>query len=147
MSDAVPSEKGALQSFGWMLVCDERAAALTRHSGNLEALFPDGPGAGLGANLRDIVGGETAHLLRNALSRFASPSRPALLPCRPIAGCDGLFDLSAHFGGDETIIEIERAAPDSAGPRADHDRPDSGFEEPGNAGSKGGAPAFFPVAI
>ena len=114
------STPDAIQPHGWMIVCDARAATVRRHSANLGALFPDKAGAFLGANLRDIIGSEASHALRNALSRFAGPARPALLAGFSLQGCEGTFDFAVHAVEDETIMEIERAAPGDA--RAVFDR-------------------------
>ncbi len=112
--------QGAIQPHGWLLACDERATIVQRHSGNLQHLFPARSEPFLGANLRDILGSEAAHGLRNALSRFAGPARPALLPGWSFPGCEGSFDLAVHASGEETIIEIERSAPGD--PRSVFDR-------------------------
>ncbi len=47
---------------------------------------------------------------RNSLARFAGPARPALLPDCAFPGLDGAFDLLSCQSGDETLIEIEKAA-------------------------------------
>ncbi len=114
------STPDAIQPHGWMIVCDNRAVTVRRHSANLGDLFPGGPKTFLGANLRDIIGSEASHALRNALSRFAGPARPALLPGLSLKGCDGAFDCAVYAADDETIVEIERAAPGD--PRAIFDR-------------------------
>jgi light-regulated signal transduction histidine kinase (bacteriophytochrome) len=110
----------AIQPHGWMIACDHRAVTVRRHSANLDALFPGMAGAFLGAHLRDIIGSEASHALRNALSRFAGPARPALLPGYSLKGCEGVFDLAVYAVDDETFIEIERAGPGD--PRAVFDR-------------------------
>jgi light-regulated signal transduction histidine kinase (bacteriophytochrome) len=100
----------AIQPRGWAIVCDAQAAHAMGHSANLADLLPAREGVFIGAALRDLVGSETSHALRNALSRASAAPRPSLLPFRPIAGCEGAFDFSVHGAGDQTIIEIERAA-------------------------------------
>jgi light-regulated signal transduction histidine kinase (bacteriophytochrome) len=100
----------AIQPRGWAIVCDAQAALAVGHSANLAKLLPARKGVFIGAALRDLVGSETSHALRNALSRASAAPRPSLLPFRPIAGCEGAFDFAVHGAGERTIIEIERAA-------------------------------------
>jgi light-regulated signal transduction histidine kinase (bacteriophytochrome) len=109
-SQASRSAVPAIQPRGWAIVCDAQAAHVLGHSANLADLLPAREGVFLGAALRDLVGSETSHALRNALSRASAAPRPSLLPFRPIAGCEGAFDFAVHGAGDQTIIEIERAA-------------------------------------
>ena len=102
----------AIQPQGWLIVCDDKAATLRRHSANLPNLFPDWKKPFIGASLREILGPDVAHGLRNALARFAGPAPPAMLPCLVLPGCEGAFDLSVHATDDENVITIERAAPE-----------------------------------
>lgn len=124
MTDAPSLGQGGdapeIQPHGWLIACDERAAVVRRHSANLQALFPERTEPFIGANLRDILGSEAAHGLRNALSRFAGPARPSLLPGWAFPGRQGLFDLAVYASENETIIEIEPAAPSD--PRSIFDR-------------------------
>ncbi len=125
MTDAPSLRQGgdapdAIQPHGWLIACDERATVVRRHSANLQALFPARADPFIGANLRDVIGSEAAHALRNALSRFAGPARPSLLPGWSFPGCEGLFDLAAYASEDETIVEIEIAGPSD--PRSVFDR-------------------------
>lgn len=99
-----------IQPRGWAIVCDAQAAHAVGHSANLAELLPARNGVFIGAALRDLVGSETSHALRNALSRASAAPRPSLLPFRPIAGCEGAFDFAVHGAGEWTIIEIERSA-------------------------------------
>ncbi|WP_296711473.1 GAF domain-containing protein [Rhodoblastus sp.] len=109
-SQATTPKAGAIQPRGWAIVCDAQAARMVGHSANLAGLLPPAKGVFIGAALRDLVGSETSHALRNALSRASAAPRPSLLPFRPIAGCEGAFDFSVHGAGEQTIIEIERSA-------------------------------------
>jgi light-regulated signal transduction histidine kinase (bacteriophytochrome) len=102
----------AIQPQGWLIVCDASAVRVRRHSTNLAGLFPAWPGPFIGALLREILGPEVTHGLRNALSRFATPAPPALLTGLRLPGCEGAFDLAVHATEEETLIEIERAAPE-----------------------------------
>ncbi len=99
----------AIQSRGWMTVCDDHAARILDHSVNLADLFPARGGGFFGLALRDLVGAATAHLLRNGLSRAGEAPRPILMPRQPIAGLPGLYDFAVHAAGDLTIIEFETA--------------------------------------
>ncbi|WP_294535134.1 GAF domain-containing protein [uncultured Rhodoblastus sp.] len=103
----------AIQPQGWLIVCDSGASRVRRHSSNLAGLFPAWPGPFIGANLREILGPQVTHSLRNALSRFASPAPPALLTGLLLPGCAGAYDLAVHAIEDETVIEIEPAAPEN----------------------------------
>jgi CheY-like chemotaxis protein len=49
------------------------------------------------------------------LSRFATPAPPALLTGLRLPGREGAYDLAVHATGDETLIEIEQAAPGGEG--------------------------------
>src|SRR5574337_715700 len=100
----------AIQPRGWAIVCDVQAATVTGFSANLPDLLHRESQAMLGAALRDLVGSESSHAFRNALSRAAVAPRPAILPLRSIGDCEGLYDCTVHAAGEQTIIEIERAA-------------------------------------
>lgn len=100
----------AIQPVGWTIVCDAQAARVTGFSANLPDLVRRESQAMLGSALRDLVGSETSHAMRNALSRAAAAPRPAFLPLRRIAGCEGLYDCAVHAVGEQTIIEFERAS-------------------------------------
>ena len=113
--DSWAAPVAAIQPRGWAIVCDAQAATVVGHSANLSALLPRREGAFLGAAPRDLVGSETSHALRNALSRAVAATRPTLVPCRTIAGLDGLYDFAVHASSEQTIIEIEASAgPDAA---------------------------------
>ena len=113
--DSWAAPVAAIQPRGWAIVCDAQAATVVGHSANLSALLPHRAGAFLGAAPRDLVGSETSHALRNALSRAVAATRPTLVPCRTIAGLDGFYDFAVHASGEQTIIEIEASGgPDAA---------------------------------
>jgi light-regulated signal transduction histidine kinase (bacteriophytochrome) len=113
MADAFAAQVDAIQPHGWLIVCDAAAAKVRRHSANLSDLFPSCPEPFIGVALRDILGPEVTHSLRNALSRNATPSPPALLMAVRFPGREGAFDLSVHATDDETLIEIEPAGAES----------------------------------
>jgi light-regulated signal transduction histidine kinase (bacteriophytochrome) len=99
----------AIQPCGWLVVCNAQATKVLRHSANLRLLFPDRASSLIGASVSELLGSETAHGLRNALSRFLGPTRPALFLDRRLAGLDGAFDIATSRTADETLIEIEQA--------------------------------------
>jgi len=105
-------EAEAIQPHGWLIVCDDKAAIVRRHSANLPNLFPNWKKPFNGVNLREILGPDVAHSLRNALTRFVGAAPPAMLPGLVLPGCEGLFDLCVHPSDDENVIAIERAAPE-----------------------------------
>jgi light-regulated signal transduction histidine kinase (bacteriophytochrome) len=123
MSAARPSKKrpklagaartDAIQPCGWLIVCNAQASVVLRHSANLGLLFPDGAESFIGASVSELLGSETAHGLRNALARFIGPARPALFLHRRLTGADGAFDVATSRAGDESLIEIEQAPPQS----------------------------------
>jgi CheY-like chemotaxis protein len=47
------------------------------------------------------------------LSRFATPSPPALLTGLLLPGCEGAYDIAVHATEEETLIEIEQASPEN----------------------------------
>src|SRR6516165_1172299 len=100
----------AIQPRGWAILCDAQAATVTGYSANLGDLFPQRQGSLLGAALRDLVGSETSHAWRNAMSRASASPRSALLPSCKIGDCEGAYDCALHSAGEQTIIEIERAS-------------------------------------
>src|SRR5271157_1487196 len=112
MADGFAAQVDAIQPHGWLIVCDDAAAKVRRHSANLSELFRDRTEPFIGAALREILGSEVTHSLRNALSRNATPAPPALLMAVQFPGCEGAFDLSVHATDDETLIEIEQSGPE-----------------------------------
>ncbi len=124
MDDAFADHADAIQPHGWLIVCDETAAKVRRHSANLSELFRFWKGPFIGSSLRDILGPEVTHSLRNALSRSPTPAPPALLMGVRFPGCEGAFgqptfNLAVHATDDETLIEIEQAAPEGDRPLFD----------------------------
>lgn len=126
MSDAGQSGGGggemAIQPHGWLILCDPKAAGILGHSANLSTLFPAWSESFAGAKLRDVVGPENAHDLRNALARISGSKRPALLPGRRLPGSADCCDLAVHAASDAVIVEIEKAGPADEGSPLDRAR-------------------------
>ncbi|MBB4199601.1 hypothetical protein CCR94_14880 [Rhodoblastus sphagnicola] len=102
---AEPGE--AIQTHGWLIACDDQARVVRRHSENLTDIFPHWSGPFLGARLRDLLGSEESHRLRNLLSRFSAPARPALVSGCRFPGVEGVFDAAVHFNGEDMVLELE----------------------------------------
>ena len=98
---------GATQSHGGLIACDPALEIVHRHSRNLpEMLGLDGDPNGL--PFTQLIGGELAHDIRNALGRSRDPRRPALLFNREVRG--RAFDVCAHIFADVAVVELEPAA-------------------------------------
>lgn len=102
---AEPGE--AIQTHGWLIACDDQARVVRRHSANLAGIFPDWSGPFIGVRLRDLLGSEELHRLRNLLSRFSTPGRPALVSNCRFPGVDAAFDAAVHFNGEDMVLELE----------------------------------------
>lgn len=102
---AEPGE--AIQTHGWLIACDDQARIIRRHSANLADIFPHWSEPFVGARLRDLLGSEESHRLRNLLSRFAAPARPALVSGCRFPNVEGAFDAAVHFNGEEMVLELE----------------------------------------
>jgi CheY-like chemotaxis protein len=98
---------GAIQTYGWLIACDDQAKVVRRHSANLADVFPNWSAPFVGARLRDLLGPEESHRLRNLLSRFSSPARPALVSGCRFPGVEGAFDAAVHFNGEDMVLELE----------------------------------------
>jgi light-regulated signal transduction histidine kinase (bacteriophytochrome)/CheY-like chemotaxis protein len=105
---------GSIQPHGCLLACDATATVVLRHSVNAPKLL----GVTLplnGSKLDDVIGGELAHTLRNALARIREGSRPAL--SFAVALPDGRrVDVSAHRFKGSTLLEFEPAGQNVAEP-------------------------------
>jgi len=105
---------GSIQPHGCLLACDAIATVVLRHSVNAPKLL----GVTLplnGSKLDDVIGGELAHTLRNALARIREGSRPAL--SFAVALPDGRrVDVSAHRFKGSTLLEFEPAGQNVAEP-------------------------------
>jgi CheY-like chemotaxis protein len=102
---AEPGE--AIQTHGWLIACDDQARVVRRHSANLAGAFPNWSGPFIGVRLRDLLGSEESHRLRNLLSRFSAPGRPALVSNCRFPGVEAALDAAVHFNGEDMVLELE----------------------------------------
>lgn len=68
---------GSIQPHGCMLVCDEEAVVIRRHSLNAADFLGLPEGNLVGRRLEEVMGGQPVHELRNALARSGTPAGPA----------------------------------------------------------------------
>ncbi|MGF9567284.1 HWE histidine kinase domain-containing protein [Neorhizobium sp. BT27B] len=105
---------GSIQPHGCLLACDATGAVVLRHSANAaEMLGVSGQINGL--RLDEVIGGEAAHTLRNALATSDDPSRAALRMGVRVNET-GAFDVSVHRIETSVIIEFQPAAEHSDQP-------------------------------
>jgi light-regulated signal transduction histidine kinase (bacteriophytochrome) len=98
---------GSIQPQGCLLACDLAFTVIQRHSVNASEVLAN-PIADLNGHPVDsVIGREAAHTISNALMQWRHPSRPALLNAMPIGS--SIFDVAAHRGKREIIVEIEPA--------------------------------------
>ncbi|SEL71587.1 Bacteriophytochrome (light-regulated signal transduction histidine kinase) [Bosea lupini] len=103
---------GSIQPHGCMLVCDEEAVVIRRHSLNAADFLGLPEGNLVGRRLEEVMGGQPVHELRNALARSGTPARAGLMPKMIFSASDQPFDVSVHRFKGNAIIEFERSAPD-----------------------------------
>jgi light-regulated signal transduction histidine kinase (bacteriophytochrome)/CheY-like chemotaxis protein len=105
---------GSIQPHGGLLVCDGIGSVILQHSANL------GPMLGiasdiLGQRLEDVVGGDVAHTLRNALATSDDPARAALRHSLRLPS-GSVFDVALHRTDGKVILEFEAPSPDADQP-------------------------------
>lgn len=100
---------GSIQPHGCMLVCDEGAVTVRRHSSNAAAFLGLPSSDLVGRAIEDVIG-PVVHDLRNALARSGAPSRPGLMPKVRLSRSSQLFDISVHRFKGNAIIEFELSA-------------------------------------
>ncbi|MET0530348.1 MAG: hypothetical protein ABW003_18770 [Microvirga sp.] len=98
---------GSIQEHGCLLACDTQVSLILRHSANASAIL-DLRGEINGSALENLLGGEIAHTLRNALATSSSEGRAALLFDLDING--RTFDVAIHRFQSTVIIEFEPSA-------------------------------------
>ncbi|AXV15589.1 signal transduction histidine kinase [Neorhizobium sp. SOG26] len=105
---------GSIQPHGCLLACDSAGSEILRYSANAPEMLSIGDGLN-GKRLEDIVGGEAAHSLRNALATSDDPARPALRHAVKLPS-GGIFDIAIHRLASAVILEFEPASTDSDQP-------------------------------
>jgi light-regulated signal transduction histidine kinase (bacteriophytochrome)/CheY-like chemotaxis protein len=105
---------GSIQGHGCILACDPGGSTILHYSANVPEML-DVSGEINGKRLEDIVGGEAAHTLRNALATSDDPARPALRHgLRILSG--KAFDVALHRYDSKVVIEFEPASSDGDQP-------------------------------
>lgn len=105
---------GSIQPHGCLVACDSGGSLILHHSANAEGMLGV-TGIGPGRRLEEIVGGEVAHSLRNALATSDDPARPALRHGLRLPSGKA-FDISLHRYDDKIVVEFEPASPDGDQP-------------------------------
>ncbi|AYD01295.1 HWE histidine kinase domain-containing protein [Neorhizobium sp. NCHU2750] len=105
---------GSIQPHGCMIVCDGAGGVILQQSANLAEMLGL-PGDILGRRLEEVLGGEVAHTLRNALATSDDPARPALRHGLKLPSGRS-FDVSLHRNDTKVILEFEPAAGDTDQP-------------------------------
>jgi light-regulated signal transduction histidine kinase (bacteriophytochrome)/CheY-like chemotaxis protein len=98
---------GSIQPQGCLLACDVAFTVIRRHSKNAGEFLGTGLADINGATVEDVLGGDAAHSIRNALMHWPHATRPALLTSLRVGKSH--FDVAAHRHKGETIIEIEHS--------------------------------------
>ena len=96
---------GSIQPHGCLIACDAAGAEIVQHSANVADMLSI-TGDINGRRLEEIVGGEAAHALRNALATSDNPARPALRHGLRFAS-GAAFDVSIHRFESKVILEFE----------------------------------------
>ncbi|GBQ51471.1 response regulator receiver:GAF [Komagataeibacter europaeus LMG 18890] len=104
-----------IQPHGWLLACDARLERIVRWSANApRCLGRDGLAAGL--LLRDVVGRQATHNIRNALATHGEAHRRPALVFGQDARDGRRYDIAIHTAGPDILLEWEPAAdPDGDG--------------------------------
>jgi light-regulated signal transduction histidine kinase (bacteriophytochrome)/CheY-like chemotaxis protein len=105
---------GSIQPHGCLIACDAAGAEIMQHSANVADMLSI-TGDINGRRLEEIVGGEAAHTLRNALATSDNPARPALRHGLRFAS-GAAFDVAIHRFESKVILEFEPASTDSDQP-------------------------------
>ncbi|MDE1158673.1 MAG: HWE histidine kinase domain-containing protein [Neorhizobium sp.] len=105
---------GSIQPHGCLIACDPSGSVVLHHSANVGAMLGV-TGEIIGARLEEVVGGDVAHALRNALATSDDPARPALRHgLRLISGEN--MDVSLHRHEQKVVIEFEPVSADADQP-------------------------------
>lgn len=100
---------GRIQDHGCMLVSGRDGRLVLRASANAQAMLglTDAP---QDRPLQEVLGGNVAHDLMNALAKSTDARRPGLLRIAQING-RGPFDVAVHLHQDNRIMEFEPVDP------------------------------------
>jgi light-regulated signal transduction histidine kinase (bacteriophytochrome)/CheY-like chemotaxis protein len=105
---------GSIQPHGCLIACDISGAVILHHSENVASMLGI-EGEINGWRLEDLVGGDAAHSLRNALATSDDPARPALRHALRLPSGKS-FDVSLHRHDTKVIVEFEPASNDTDQP-------------------------------
>jgi light-regulated signal transduction histidine kinase (bacteriophytochrome) len=105
---------GSIQPHGCLLVCDGSGSIILQHSANFSELLGVEPDV-LGKRLEEVLGGQIAHSLRNALATSDDPARPALRHGLTLAS-GRTVDVALHRFESKVILEFEPASVDNDQP-------------------------------
>jgi light-regulated signal transduction histidine kinase (bacteriophytochrome)/CheY-like chemotaxis protein len=105
---------GSIQPHGCLLACDASGSEILRYSANAPEVLSVSADL-IGKRLEEVVGGEAAHSLRNALATSDDPARPALRHAMKLPN-GGSFDIAIHRLASAVILEFEPASTDSDQP-------------------------------
>ena len=98
---------GSIQSHGCLLACDSSLGTVRRHSVNAAALLGVEHGAINGHSLDELIGGQAAHDIGNAIAKWGNLPRPGLLLGVKLAHSPLVFNVAAHRHQGVNIIEFE----------------------------------------
>ncbi|MFB9950804.1 HWE histidine kinase domain-containing protein [Rhizobium puerariae] len=105
---------GSIQPHGCLVACDAAGAIILQHSANAPEMLAVAADIN-GRRLEEVIGGEAAHALRNALATSDDPARPALRHALQLSS-GKRFDISIHRLETKVILEFEPAAAESDQP-------------------------------
>ncbi|WP_029618151.1 HWE histidine kinase domain-containing protein [Pseudorhizobium marinum] len=105
---------GSIQPHGCLIACDPSGTSVLRHSANAPAML-EIPEDLNGQRLDEVLGGEVAHTLRNAIATSSDPARPALRH-NVLLPCGQRFDVSIHVFDGNAILEFEPVMGDTDQP-------------------------------
>ena len=103
---------GSIQPHGCLLALDAEMRGVLRHSVNAAGLLSLPAGNLNGMALVDLLGGQVAHALRNALGRSSGPSSPGMISRLAVGEVGRMFNVSAHAYKGNCIVEFEPADQD-----------------------------------
>jgi light-regulated signal transduction histidine kinase (bacteriophytochrome)/CheY-like chemotaxis protein len=105
---------GSIQPHGCLLVCDGMGSVILQHSENLSEILGVESEV-LGKRLEEVLGGDIAHTLRNALATSDDPARPALRHGLKLPS-GRVVDVALHRFDAKVILEFEQASTEADQP-------------------------------